>query len=329
MNLYPPLEPYDRGMLSVGDRNFIAWEVSGAPDGKPAVLFHGGPGQGSTPNMRRCFDPDRYKIVLFDQRGCGRSIPHASDPQTDMAVNTTNHLLADIEALRTHLQIERWLVVGGSWGTTLALAYALRHPLRVTEMVLSDITTSRRSEAAWLYGALSSLFPQAWERFAGHVSKGMGDVVAAYRHCMENADRAVRLAAAQSWCAWEDAVLSLEPNAKPNLFGGQPNEHVLAFVRICTHYLHHGAWLEEGTLIREAQRLEGIPGVLIHGRHDLSCPVGTAWQLARAWPGVELIVVEDTGHLGSDTKRAALLGALDKFAVRRSTGADQPQPSAC
>lgn len=320
-DLYPPIEPHDSGMLDVGDGNVIAWEVSGSPDGKPAVLLHGGPGQGSAPNMRRGFDPARYRIVLFDQRGCGRSTPHASSPATDMAVNTTDHLVADMEALRSHLGIDSWLVVGGSWGTTLALAYAQRHPARVTEMVLTDVTTSRRAEAAWLYGGASRFFPEAWQRFRDHVPAIArdGDVVAAYARRMEDADRAVRLAAARAWCAWEDAVLSLEASAQPAAYGGQPDDETIAFVRICAHYVQHAAWLEEGALIRDAGRLAGIPVVLIHGRRDMSCPVDTAWELARAWPGSELVILEDGGHLRSDAKRNALLGALDRFAQRGGT----------
>lgn len=320
MDLYPSIEPYDQGMLSVGDGNVIAWEVSGSPSGKPVVLLHGGPGQGCTPSMRRGCDPSRYRIVLFDQRGCGRSMPHASDPATDMAVNTTEHLCADMEVLRAHLGIERWLVVGGSWGTTLALAYAQRHASRVTEMVLSDITTSRRVEAAWLYGGVARFFPEAWARFRGQVLDAdiEGDVIAAYACRMEHPDRAVRLAAARAWCAWEDTVLSLESHVELHTHGGQDDESMLAFVRICAHYLHHAAWLEEGALIRDAGRLAGIPGVLIHGRRDMSCPIDTAWALCRAWPGADLIAVEDAGHLRSDAKRRALLGALEKFATDSS-----------
>jgi proline iminopeptidase len=318
VDLYPPIEPHDRGMLDVGDGNVVAWEVSGAPDGKPAVVLHGGPGQGCAPNMRRAFDPRRYRIVLFDQRGCGRSTPHASAPATDMRFNTTHHLIGDMEALRAHLGVERWLVSGGSWGSTLALAYAQRYPARVSEIVLNAVTTSRRSEAKWLYGGLARFFPEAWERFAGHVpeAKNAADVISAYAARMEAPDPAVRLAAARAWCAWEDAALSLEPNPDAGLFGGLATNDLLAFVRICTHYLRHGAWLEEGALIRDAPRLAGIPGVLIHGRRDLTCPVDTAWALARAWPGAELVVLDDAGHLRSDSKRAALLRALDGFARR-------------
>ena len=318
VDLYPPIEPYERGMLGVGDGNFIAWEVCGAHGGKPAVVVHGGPGQGCSPNMRRAFDPQRYRIVLFDQRGCGRSIPHAGDPATDMAFNTTDHLIADMEALRVHLGIDRWLVSGGSWGSTLALAYAQRHTSRVSEIVLNAVTTSRRAETEWLYGGAARFFPEAFERFRAHVPEADrdGDLIAAYARRMEDPNPEVRLAAARAWSAWEDAVLSLESNVAASPYGDQPTDDLLAFVRICTHYLRHGAWLEDGALIRDAGRLAGIPGVLIHGRRDMSCPIDTAWALARAWPGAELIDVADAGHLRSDSKRAALLHALDTFARR-------------
>ena len=307
-------------MLDVGDGNAIAWEVSGLPNGKPAVVLHGGPGQGCSPNMRRGFDPARYRIVLFDQRGCGASTPHASDPATDLGFNTTEHLIADMEMLRKHLHIDKWLVAGGSWGSTLALVYAQRHPSRVSEIVLNSVTTSRRSEAQWLYGDLARLFPEAWERFSGHVQGAAGgsDVIAAYARRMEDPDETVRLAAARAWCDWEDAALSLEVDPGVRPYGGTSPRDMLAFVRICAHYLQHGAWLDEGSLIRDARKLAGIPGVLIHGRRDLSCPVDTAWALARAWPESKLVVLEDAGHLRSDSKRAALLRALDEFAGNAS-----------
>lgn len=315
VELYPPLEPHEEGALDVGDGNVISWEVCGAPDGKPAVVLHGGPGQGRAPNMRRGFDPRKYRIVLFNQRGCGRSTPHASDPATDMTVNTTEHLIADLEALRRHLRIERWLVYGGSWGATLALAYSQRHPSRVTEIVLQSVTTSSRAEAEWLYGGASRFFPEAWERFRGHVPEAEAtarDVVAAYARRMEEPDVECRLAAARAWCAWEDAVLSLESRATP--FAQLQEPELLAFVRICAHYVHHDAWLEEGALVRDAGRLVGIPGVIIHGRRDLSCPIATAHALAQAWSGAELIALDDAGHLRSESSRLALLRTLDRFA---------------
>jgi proline iminopeptidase len=266
--------------------------------------------------MRRAFDPARYRIVLFDQRGCGRSLPHASAPETDMAVNTTEHLIADMEALRQHLGIERWLLSGGSWGSTLALAYALRHSQRVSEIVLNAVTTGRRVEAEWLYGGLARFLPEAWEAFRDAIpeSERQEGLIAGYARRMEHPDPSVRLATARAWCAWEDAALSLEPHPAPSGYADMPVRDLLAFVRICAHYLHHGAWLEEGALIRDAGRLAGIPGVLIHGRRDLTCPIDTAWALARAWPGAQLVDVADAGHLRSDSKRAALLHALDTFA---------------
>ena len=302
----------------MGDGQSIAWEVCGTPDGKPAVVLHGGPGQGCTPNMRRAFDPRRYRIVLFDQRGCGRSTPHASDPATDMSVNTTAHLLADMEALRASLGIQRWLVYGGSWGATLALAYAEQHPERVSEILLQSVTTSRRSESAWLYGGAARFFPEAWSRFRAHVPEAGGDwaeVVAAYAGRMEHPSSQVRLAAARAWCDWEAAVLSLEAGAAPTPFADLPPAEAVALVRICAHYVRHGAWLEEGALIRDAGRLAAIPGVIIHGRRDLSCPAESAHAVAQAWPGAKLVILDDAGHLRADSSRRALLAALDGFAT--------------
>lgn len=315
--LYPPLEPYDHGMLDVGEGNEVYWETCGNPSGKPAVMVHGGPGQGCSPNMRRGFDPERYRVVLFDQRGCGRSTPHASDPTTDMRQNTTEHLLADMEHLREHLGIDRWMITGGSWGSTLGLAYAERHPRRVSEIVLSAITTGRRSETDWLYRGAARFFPGEWEQFRAAVPEDErdGDLVAAYSRLMEHPDERVREGAALAWCEWEDAVLSLEPNAKPHPYSDRPTRDMVALVRICAHYGAHGAWLDEGVL-RNASRLAGIPGVLIHGRLDLSCPLDTAWELARAWPDAELFAPNDSGHLGSAAKREKLMAALDAFARR-------------
>ena len=318
VELYPPIEPYDQGMLDVGDGNLVYWETCGNPDGKPALVVHGGPGSGCTTGHRRYFDPVRYRAVLFDQRGCGRSTPHASDPATDMSHNTTEHLLADMERLREHLGIERWLLRGGSWGSTLILAYAERYPHRVSEIVITGVTTSRRSEIDWLYRGVGCYFPAEWERFRAGIPAADrdGDLLAAYARLMENPDPRVRAKAAQDWCAWEDAVISMEPNGKPNAYSDRPPAGLLAFVRICAHYFSHGMWLDDGVLLREAERLAGIPGVLIHGRLDLGGPLDTAWRLARAWPDAELVVIDDSGHTGSDTTRARILGALDTFARR-------------
>jgi proline iminopeptidase len=310
--LYPEIEPHERGMLPVGDGNAVYWEVCGNPHGKPALVVHGGPGSGCSTSVRRLFDPARYRVVLFDQRGCGRSTPHASDPSTDMANNTTGHLVADMERLREHLGVDRWLLYGGSWGSTLILAYAERHPERVSDIVLAAVTTTRRHEIDWLYGGVSRFFPEAWQRFRAHAPQG--DVVAEYARLMANPDPEVRKAAADAWVTWEDAVISLESNGKPNAYSDRPPAALLAFVRICTHYFANGAWLAEDELLRNVDRLATIPAVLIHGRHDMGGPVHTAWELAQAWPSAELTIIEDAGHTGSLSTRARVLEALNTFA---------------
>jgi proline iminopeptidase len=318
--MYPPIEPYDHGMLDVGDGNRVYWEACGNPDGKPALVVHGGPGGGCSEGQRRSFHPARYRAILFDQRGCGRSTPHASDPATDMAVNTTDHLIADMERLREHLGIDRWLLYGGSWGSTLSLAYAERHPERVSEIVLVAVTTTRRSEVDWLYRGVGRFFPEALERFRAAVPEAASDrtpdVLAAYARRMDDADQDVRARAAHEWLAWEDAVISLEENGHPGAYSDRPPDAALAFVRICAHYFSRGAWLEEGALLRDAGRLAGIPGVFIHGRLDLGCPLVTAWELARAWPGSDLHVIGDSGHTGSAAMGARIGAALDGFAGR-------------
>lgn len=305
-------------MLDVGDGNLVHWEVSGSPHGKPAVVVHGGPGSGCRPGSRRSFHPERYRVVQFDQRGCGRSTPHAGDPATDMSTNTTHHLVADMERLREHLAIERWLMYGGSWGSTLILAYAERHPERVSEIVIPGVTTTRRSEIDWLYRGVGRFFPEEWEQFRLGVPEADrdGDLVAAYARLMENPDPAVRDAAAVAWLAWEDAVISLEPQGVRNAYSSRPQPAQQAFVRICAHYFSHAAWLAEGRLLRDAGRLAGIPGVLIHGRLDMGSPVGTAWELSRAWPDARLVVVGNSGHTGSDAMGDEILRALDRFSQR-------------
>lgn len=316
--LYPATRPYAQGLLKVSDGNQVYWETCGNPDGKPAVIVHGGPGSGCRPGQGRTFDPERYRLVLFDQRGCGRSRPHASDPATDMRCNTTADLIADMELLREHLGIDRWLLYGYSWGSTLSLAYAQRYPERVSEIVISSVTTTRRAEIDWLYRGVGRFFPEEWERFlAGATGTPReGDIVAAYARLTDDPDPAVREKATADWCAWEDAVLSHEVKGGAPVYGSRPPAARLAMVRICTHYFANGAWLEDGVLLREAHRLAGIPGVLIHGRLDMGGPLDTAWQLARAWPDAELTVIEDAGHLGNEAQTDLVLGALNRFAGR-------------
>lgn len=313
---YLEIEPNRHGMLAVGDGNHIYWEESGNPDGKPAVVLHGGPGSGAGPGWRRWFDPDRYRIVLLDQRGCGRSTPHASDPATDLSVNTTWHLIADLELLREQLGIERWQLFGGSWGSTLALAYAQRHPDRVSEIVLVAVTSGRRREVDWITQDVGRLFPEQWARFRAGVPEAERDgrLVEAYARLVNHPDPAVRDRAARDWCDWEDAHVSLAPGHQPSPRYQDPTFR-MAFVRLATHYWANDCFLpEEGILLREAGRLAGIPGVLVHGRLDVSGPLETAWELARAWPDSELIVVDD-GHFGP-AMTEHLVAATDRFATR-------------
>ena len=308
---YPPVEPFAHGLLEVGDDNLVYWETSGNPHGQAALVVHGGPGSGCGPGSRRYFDPDRYLVVQFDQRGCGHSAPKASDPSTDMSVNTTQHLISDMELLREHLEIERWLLYGGSWGSTLTLAYAERYPQRVVAIVLLGATMTRRSEIDWLYRGVARFFPEQWAQFRSVVDDD--DVVAGYARLMASSDSGIRERAAQAWLAWEDAVISLEPNGTPNAYSDRPPDAQLAFVRICTHYFSHGAWLEEGQLLRDTHRLAGIAGIVIHGRLDLGSPLATAWELTHAWRNAELVVVSDSGHTGSDAMRQAALAASERF----------------
>jgi proline iminopeptidase len=266
--------------------------------------------------MRRFFDPGAYRIVLFDQRGCGRSTPHASDPAVDLSVNTTEHLLIDIERLRDHLGIERWLVFGVSWGSTLGLAYAERHPDRVTAMVLAGVSAGRRAEIGWLYRDVGRFFPEEWRRFRGGVPEHEqdGDLVAAYRRLVEASDPAVRARAAADWTDWDWVTASVDANAERPTRWHDP-DFQLARARICTHYFHHNVFLEDGVLLRRAASLAGIPGVLINGRLDLQCPVVTAWELARAWSGSDLVIVDGAGHSTADQGMArAILAATDRFA---------------
>ncbi len=313
---YREIEPYDHGMLDVGDGNRIYWETCGDPEGKPAVVFHGGPGSGCSPGMRRAFDPDAYRIVLFDQRGSGRSTPHAADPDTDLGTNTTWHLLRDIELLREHLGIDRWLVFGGSWGATLAILYAEQHPDRVSELVLAAVTNTRRWEVDWMYrGGVAPLLPVQWERFRAGVPEADrdGDLLDAYRRLVNDPDADVRRQAADEWCRWELSYIADEPEEDPFIGRFADPRYRLCFARVVTHYFSHDAWLEDGQLLRDAARLADIPGVMIHGRLDLGSPLRTAWEMERAWARGELVIVGGAGHSGSAMDRE-LVRATDRFA---------------
>lgn len=310
--LYPPIEPFEQGMLDVGDGHAVYWERCGNPAGKPALVLHGGPGSGCTAMHRRFFDPAAWCVTLFDQRGCGRSTPHAS-VAFDPATNTTAHLVADIEALRVTFGVERWTLLGNSWGSTLALVYAEAYPERVEGIVLGGVTTTRRREIDWLYrGGVAPLFPEQWERFQAGVSPELRDldVIDAYATLLADADTAVAARAATAWCEWESATIGAE--GEPRLTRRfQDPAYALAFARIVTHYFRHGAWLEEEQVLRDAGRLAGIPGVLVQGRLDLQGPLVTAWELARSWPDAELQVV-DASHSAFEVAMAAeLVAATD------------------
>ncbi|WP_342314657.1 prolyl aminopeptidase (plasmid) [Mycobacterium avium subsp. hominissuis] len=301
--------------LDVGDGNQMFWEERGNPVGRTVLLVHGGPGSGRSRTAHKAFDHSVFRIVSFDQRGCGDSRPSAADPSTDMSVNTTEHLLGDMEKLRQALGVERWLLYGGSWASTLILAYAQRHPERVEGIILISISTTRRREIDWLYGGLRILLPEQWDRFRAAVPTHLrgGNLVEAYRQLMEHPHRSVRDHAAHEWGLWEDAAIAHETHGRPGQFSAKPAEEKLAFVRICTHFYAHYGWLTEDQLLRDAGGLAGIAGILIHGRLDLSCPLISAWELAQAWPAAELVVIEDSGHTGSPAMGAAVREAIARF----------------
>ncbi|MHB8382954.1 MAG: prolyl aminopeptidase [Candidatus Binataceae bacterium] len=316
--LYPEIAPYDRGMLEVGDGNLVYWETCGNPHGKPAVVLHGGPGSGCTPWHRRLFDPAAYRVVLFDQRNCGRSLPHASAPDTDLASNTTGNLIADMERLRSRLNIERWLVLGGSWGSVLALAYAEQNRDRVEELVLFGVSTGRRQEFDWLFrGGVGILFPQQFERLreALPAAERNADIVEAYHRLLHDTDAAIREHAALAWCTWESATPAWPPTELLSPRFSDPRFR-MAFARLVTHYVRRDAWLEDGSLLRGAAALADIPGIIVNGRFDFQAPVSWAWDLKRAWPNAKLIIVDGAGHDASNTAiTKELLRATEQFKI--------------
>jgi proline iminopeptidase len=315
--LFAPIEPYETGMLPVGDGHHLYWEASGNPAALTVVALHGGPGSGSSASGRRLFDPERYRIVQFDQRGAGRSTPRV-DASTDLSTNNTAYQLADLEALRQHLGINRWVVQGRSWGVTLGLSYAQAYPQHVIALIFNSVTMTRPQEIHWLYHETGRFYPEAWERFRAGVPQADrdGDLVDAYFRLLNvQPDVGVRQRAATEWCAWEDAASPL-PDGRPNPRYEDP-EFRITFARIVTHYFHHHAWLQPDQLLLNAGCLSGIPGVLIHGRFDLGAPLDTPWALAQAWPEAELNVT-DNGHTGGYEMTLAILDAASRFANLRS-----------
>lgn len=311
-SLYPEIEPYDSGFLKVSPLHTLYYEQCGNPQGKPVVFLHGGPGAGCNSKSRRFFDPARYRIVLFDQRGCGRSTPHA-----ELADNTIWHLVADIERLREHLGLERWQVFGGSWGSTLALAYAEQHPERVSELVLRGIFMLRRSELEWFYQkGCDAIYPDAWEAYLAAIPLAeRADLMGAYYRRLTSADAAVRLAAAKAWSMWEGGTSFLQPSADYIASTGS-DEFALAFARIECHYFVHGGFFEaDDQLLRDAAKLKNIPAVIVQGRYDIVCPLRSAWDLHRAWPEADLRIVGDAGHSALEPGIThELILATDRFA---------------
>ncbi|GGD92889.1 proline iminopeptidase [Tsuneonella deserti] len=309
--LYPPIEPYQSGMLDVGGGHSIYWERVGTPGAKPAVMLHGGPGAGCNEKHRSQWNPALYDVLLFDQRGCGRSKPFAS-----LENNTTWDLVADIEALREMYGHDKWQVFGGSWGSTLSLCYAQKHPERVSELILRGIFLCEQNELDWLYeyGA-SEVFPEEWEAFNDHIpASERGDLLAAYSRRLTGEDRQARIAAAKAWSRWEGVTVTLLPDPK-GLEESTQDEHADAIARIETHYFNHMCWLEPGQLLRDAHKLHDIPGVIVQGRHDCCTPPSAAWSLKKAWPQVDLQIVPDASHSFSEPGITdGLVRATDMFA---------------
>ena len=309
--LFPEIQPHVRGRLRVSGLHEIYYEECGNPEGQPAVVLHGGPGGGISPFLRQMHDPAHYRIILFDQRGCGQSTPHA-----ELAENTTWDLVSDMEKLRLHLGIEAWQVVGGSWGSTLALAYAETHPDRVTGLIVRGIFTVRRQEIQWFYqrGA-DALFPDMWETYVAPIPPDeRQDMIAAYHRRLTGADEAVQLACARAWSQWEGSTLSLLPDEKRIADFGS-DRFALAFARIECHYFQNGGFFSpDDQLLANADRLKSIPGVIIQGRYDVVTPMETAWALHRAWPEAEFLIVPDAGHTATEPGITdAIVRATDQF----------------
>lgn len=311
LKLYPAIEPYHTGRLAVGEGHELYWELCGHPDGLPAVFLHGGPGGGSAPHHRRLFDPSRYNVLLYDQRGAGRSAP-----QGGLEANTTGHLVADLERLRELIGVESWLVFGGSWGATLALAYAQAHPAHVRALVLRGVFTGRRVEIDWFYRRGASLmFPDHWQDFLAPLSEDeRTDPVASFHARLTDDDGGTRAGAAAAWAGWERRLVTIRGGVAGQ--GGSAGPSTTAFARIENHFVHHRLWLEEGQLLANADRLRGIPGVIVQGRWDMVTPGATSYALARAWPEADYRLVEGAGHAFSEAGIVEeLVAATDRFAT--------------
>ncbi|MBK1696768.1 prolyl aminopeptidase [Rhodovibrio salinarum] len=308
-DLFPSVHTQDQGQLPLDDRHTMYWETAGKPDGQPALFLHGGPGAGASADHRRFFDPEHYYTVLFDQRGAGRSTPLGETRD-----NTTQHLIQDIETLRQHLGIERWLLFGGSWGSTLALAYAQAHPERVTGLVLRGIFLGRRSEIRWFLTGMGAFCPEAWDRFASYIPEAeRGDLLRAYCTRLDDPDPEIHVSAARAWSTYEGSCSTLLPSPETVAAFGDART-ALGLARLEAHYFAHNAFLEEGQLLRDAGRLHGIPGTIVQGRYDVICPPQSAWELKQAWPQAQHVIVPDAGHSAMEPGiRRALVAATQRM----------------
>lgn len=313
--LYPPLRPYDQRMLDVGDGHVIYMEQSGNPEGIPVVVFHGGPGGGCSPAMRRFFDPKAYRIILFDQRGCGRSTPHAL-----VRDNTTWHLIKDIEYIRETLDIDRWIVFGGSWGATLALIYAQTHPRHVAYLALRGVFMATKAELDWFYGGgAGRFFPELWERFTRIIPEDeQHDLISAYHKRLFSRDKTERELYAKAWAGWENALATIDNSG---IHVESPAKYALAFAKLENHYFSHGAFLKrDGQILQDMPRIAHIPGSIVQGRFDMICPPTTAWALYKRWPSSELKMINKAGHALSEPGIAsALVRVMDRLKRQRDT----------
>ncbi|MDJ0826328.1 MAG: prolyl aminopeptidase [Rhodobacter sp.] len=307
--LYPPIDPFDQRMMDVGDGHRVYVEQCGNPDGIPVVVLHGGPGGGCSPAMRRYFDPSVYRAVLFDQRGCGRSRPHAS-----VEANTTWHLLRDIETIRTAMGIDRWLVFGGSWGATLALIYAQSHPERAAQLILRGVFLMTRAELQWFYGGGAGQFwPDMWARFTGLIPEDeRGDLIAAYHRRLFSGDLMLETRFARAWASWENTLASID-NEGPG--GESPAEYARAFARLENHYFTHAGFLEtDGQILQQIDLIRDVPGIIVQGRYDMICPPASAYRLHKAWPRSDLRMIGKAGHALSEPGISAeLVRTMDRL----------------
>jgi proline iminopeptidase len=305
------VNPLRSGMLDVGDHNLVHWETVGNPKGTPVLYIHGGPGSGTHPGIASWFDPDIFHVVLMDQRGSGLSGPSAGDPATDLSSNTTQHLIGDMDKLRAELEIDQWLILGLSWGTTLALAYAQAHPARIIGLVLGLVTSTSRQEVDWITDGVASIFPEAHARLRSAIPEEYRSsrTVEAYAAMLNSHDATLRFRAAEAWCRWEDAHVSLAPGSKPHPHFRNPAFRY-QFARLVTHYWSNDAFLGRSGILDNMQLLEEVPGYLVHGRHDVSSPLTNAEALHKAWPKSALTLIDGEGHGGQGIRQAAITALL-------------------